>query len=202
MPPNFLLNQNAALVLDTSVLININASSFALEILNALPNRILISNEVVLELEKGKKRGYKDADLLNEFVQIGLIGIVVLNESELNVFEQLVIGPAGATLDDGESATVAYAVENKAIAIIDECKAHRICKERFPSLKVGCTMDLFTHPSVQESLGKERLSTAVTNALKTARMRVLPDHMNLVTDLIGKKNAGLCQSLPRAIRSL
>ena len=154
------------------------------------------------ELEKGRKRGCKDADLLNEFVQIGLTEIVVLNESELNVFEQLVIGPAGATLDDGESATVAYAVKNKAIAIIDERKAHRICKERFPSLKVGCTMDIFTHPDVQKSLGKERLSTAVTNALRTARMRVLPDHMNLVTDLIGKKNVGLCQSLPRAIRSL
>jgi len=195
-----LFNSSAAIVLDTSVLINLNASGHAEEIFKALPNPVLVSKEVLAELDDGRRMGCGDADYLHAIVSAGLVEIKELNEVELDTFEQMVIGPAGTTLDDGESATIAYAVENRAIAIIDERKAYRICKERFPSLSIGCTIDLFAHPAVQESLGHTKLNIAITNALSKARMRVFPEHVDWIIQIVGRENVGKFHSLPRFAR--
>jgi predicted nucleic acid-binding protein len=200
VPQNFLLDPNVTFVLDTSVIINLNASDYGHKILHALPNRIFVSNEVLLELEEGRQKGCNDADFLNKLVSADLAEIKNLNDTEIKIFEQMVIGPAGMTLDDGESATVAYAVENHAIAVIDERKAHRICREQFPSLIMGCTIDLFTHPAVQKSLELEELHISIKNALSKARMRVFPEYIDWIIDIIGPENVNKYTSLPRFAR--
>ena len=198
--PNFLLDPTVDIVLDTSVCININASGFAADILNALPNRILVLNHVVTELEGGRKNGSSDADDLRGFIQKGLVELKQLNIRAMELFEQLVIGPAHSTLDDGESATIAYADSNNAIAIIDERKAHRICKERFSSLSVACTIDLLAHPTVKETLGRNNHELSIVNALEKARMRVFPEHVDWIIKIIGAENVAKYPSLPRFVR--
>ncbi len=93
-------------------------------------------------------------------------------------FEQLVVGTAQMTLDDGEAATIAYAVANNGIALIDERKANRICAQSFPELRLACTVDIFMHPNVQSELGREVLADTVFNALCHGRMRVFPHHLD------------------------
>jgi predicted nucleic acid-binding protein len=189
------------IVIDTSAAINLNATGSAAEILQALPNRLVAVDVVSLELDEGRQRGRDDADLLNKLVSASLIEIVTLADPALDIFETLVVGTAAETLDDGEAATIAYAVDRGAAAIIDERKANRICTGRFPSLQLGCTVDLFAHPDVMCALGRESLVKALINALQLARMRVLPRHLDWVIDLIGSEQASLCASLPRAARS-
>jgi predicted nucleic acid-binding protein len=199
-PPIFLTDPSTPAVIDTSAAINLIATGCAAEILKALPNRVLAVDAIPVELEEGHRRGRIDADLLNELVAARLIEVVTLNDAATQTFEQLVIGPAAMTLDDGEAATIAYALEHSGIAIIDERKATRICAERFPGLMTGCTVDLFAYPHVGHALGHERLAEAVLNALKIARMRVLPLHIAWVVNLIGAGEAASCMSLPRSIR--
>jgi hypothetical protein len=91
-------------------------------------------------------------------------------------------------------------VDHGATAIIDERKANRICGERFPEVRVGCTVDLLAHPDIMSALGRETLCQAVINALRLARMSVLPHHVAWVVDLIGEGQAALCTSLPRLAR--
>jgi len=190
------------IVIDTSVAINLMATGCAAQILRALPNRVFAVDAVSIELEEGRQRGRPDADLLDELVTAKKIEIVTLGDSAVAIFEELVIGAAAATLDDGEAATIAYAAAHGATAIIDERKANRICSERFPRMLVGCTVDLFAHPSVANALGSEKLAQAVFNALQLARMRVLPQHVKWVVDLIGKEQALPCASLSRAAQHL
>jgi hypothetical protein len=95
----------------------------------------------------------------------------------------------------------AYATESGAIPVIDERKAKRICRERYPQVLLGCTVDLFTHPAVEASLGQSGLRDAVFAALQHARMRVLPQHIEWVVRLIGEDRARDCPSLPRAART-
>lgn len=133
-------------------------------------------------------------------ISAGLVEIVSLSEAAASIFEGLVIGPAAETLDDGEAATLAYAVAAEAVPIIDERKASRICDEKFPSVRLGCTGDLFAHPAVVGKLGREKLSQAVLNALQTARMQVQPHFVAWVLELIGKEQAAYCPSLPRWAR--
>jgi predicted nucleic acid-binding protein len=152
------------------------------------------------ELEEGRQNKRQDADLLKKLVDAGHVEIVRLDGKGEEYFEQLVVGAAQMTLDDGEAATIAYAAANNGIALIDEKKANRICAERFPELRLACTVDIFMHPNVQSELGTEALADTVFNALCHGRMRVFPHHVDWVIALIGTDRARMCTSLPRQIR--
>ena len=84
--------------------------------------------------------------------------------------------------------------------LVDERKANRICAERFATLRLGCTIDVFSHPKVHENLGQKALADAVFNALYHGRMRILAHHAEWVIGLIGTDRAALCVSLPRSAR--
>lgn len=189
------------LVADTSTIINLNATGCADDILRALPCRIAAAEAVREELEIGRSKGRSDAAKFEALVGSGLIEVVRLGDGGLLQFEGLVIGPASETLDDGEAATIAFAAETGAVAVIDESKALRLCASRFPHVRLGCTVDLFAHPAVQRALGASGLADAVHRALLEARMRVLPHHLPGVLDLIGPKRAAECPSLPRETRA-
>lgn len=188
------------LVADTSVIINLNASRFSYEILDALPNKILVVEEVSQELERGRQFGWTNADALLALIKSQRIAIVQLGEIGQGYFEKLVAGPASQTLDDGEAATIAYALEASATPLIDERKAHRICAERFPAMGVGCTGDLLAHHEVQKVLGRGNLAEAVYNALQDGRMRVMEHFLAWTVELIGPDRAANCSSLPRSVR--
>jgi predicted nucleic acid-binding protein len=195
------LTDPAALIAaDASTVINLNATGCAPEIIRALPNKLVVVDVVAAELDEGRRRGRPDAALLNQLVAAGHVEIVKLNDSAALHFEKLVIGPAAMTLDDGEAATIAYAVVHKGTAVLDERKATRICAEAFPKLHVGCTVDILAHPEVRKSLGKEMLADAVFKALCNGRMRVFPHHVAWVVGLIGTDHAAACTSLPNSVR--
>jgi predicted nucleic acid-binding protein len=198
--PSRLIDPAILLVVDTSVAINLNATGHAEQIVRALPNRILAVDTVQAELEEGRRRGRRDADHLQALVAAELVEIVTLDAQAELIFERLIIGPAAMTLDDGEAATIAYAVSHGAMPIIDDRKATRLCGQMFPDTQVGCTIDLFAHPKLLSALGRKSLAEAVLGALLQARMHVLPQHVEWVLDLIGEEQAALCMSLPLSAR--
>jgi predicted nucleic acid-binding protein len=195
-----LTDAQALLVADASTIISVNATGCAKRVIRALPNRVAVVDIVSGELEEGRQRKRQNADLLKKLVDAGHVEIVQLDEKGEEYFERLVVGAAQMTLDDGEAATIAYAVATSGIALIDEKKANRICGQRFPELRLAYTVDLFTHPDVQNQLGKEALADAVFNALCHGRMRVFPHHIEWVIGLIGADRARLCTSLPGPVR--
>lgn len=197
-----LTDPDARLVADASTVINLIATGIAGEIIAALPNRIIVVDVVPGEPETGRTRGREAYNRLQEFTSSGVLAIVDLGDDALTYFEPLVVGPAVETLDDGEAATIAYALAHAATASIDEHEATRICRERFPALRLACTIDVLIHGDVQARLGPERLSEAVFRALQEGRMGVLSDHLAWVVDLIGEERAALCPSLPRRARTL
>jgi predicted nucleic acid-binding protein len=198
LPPS--LSDGEVLVIDTSIVINLNATGCADEILRTLPYRIVVLDVVADELEGGRPKGRRDAEGLAELVKAGLVNIAKLGEPGLLHFEGLVVGAASETLDDGEAATIAYALEVHARAFVDERKAIRLCATRFPQMNLGCTVDLFAHRAIQDALGSLRLADAVHRALRDARMRVLPQHMDWVVALIGDARASECPCLPDVVR--
>ena len=195
-----LTDAQAVLVADASVIISVNATGNGKQIIKALANRVVVVDTVLTELEDGRQKRRTDADLLKKLVDEGQVEIVELDPAGEAHFEQLVVGPAQGTLDDGEAATIAHAVAINGVALIDERKANRICSERFPELRIASTVDIFLHPSVQKQLGNHALTDAVFNALCNGRMRVLPQHVSWVVSLVGAERAQLCVSLPRAAR--
>jgi predicted nucleic acid-binding protein len=187
-------------VADASAIINLNATGCAADILFVLPEKLVVVDIVVGELEEGRVKGRRDADMLSALEASGHIKIVTLGDPGEAIFERLVAGPANSTLDDGEAATIAYAVEHSLAVVTEDGKARRICKDLFPDIQRRCSCEILRTPSVVQKLGRTRLADAVLNSLKDARMRVLPEHIEWVVGLIGEDKARGCKSLPGARR--
>ncbi|MDP1701730.1 MAG: hypothetical protein Q8L53_12335 [Aestuariivirga sp.] len=195
-----LTDPTVSIVLDASTAINLNATGFAEPILRALPTRVLITDTATNELKEDQRNRRRDGELISSLVDKRLISVVSLSVTQERHFESLVVGNGIDTLDDGEAATIAYATESGAVAVIDERKANRICAVLFPQVLTASTIDVLAHKAVELSLGSEGLADAVFSALQQARMRVLPHHVDWVVSLIGQSRAQNCPSLPRAAR--
>jgi predicted nucleic acid-binding protein len=198
--PTFSIDPSIPLVADTSTVINLIATGCAGTILVALPNPIVVVDVILGELDTGRSRGRVHADRFQEIIGAGHVAIVSLGDIGWMHFETLVTGTARDTVDDGEAATIAYAVEHGAVSILDEKKGTRICSSRFPDLKSISTVDVLLHPRVLESLGEDAFTDALFAALRDARMAVFPHHLDEVLRLIGPERASQCPSLPIAAR--
>ena len=200
MELSLLRKPSGSFVADTSTVINLNATQCAAEILAVLPERVVVVDIVVGELEGGRRNGRTDADMLVDLRKAGLVEVDSLGNAGEILFEQLVAGAASETLDDGEAATIAYAVEHSLGIVVDDGKARRICRERYSGVRMRSSVEIFQHSSLHTALGRERLAAAVMNALQIGRMRVLQEHVPWVVELIGDQSASACRSLPQRSR--
>lgn len=195
------IDPNKALVVDASVVINLLACGIPKEILKSFPNLSCVVDEIILtELDRGNKNGHSDGDRLRELISDRVVKPVTMTETCWEHFENLVSGNASTTLDDGEAATLAYCASHGTIPVIDEKKANRICKERFPQLTPLCSSELFMIAQNSGEITDTELASALFQALSKARMRVMPHHGKWVVDLIGPEKAANCRSLPKSTR--
>jgi predicted nucleic acid-binding protein len=197
---NFLTDPHTVLVVDASVVINLNATGCARAIITAFPNRWVVTTNAFAELRNGMRNGHDDARALQTLIDAGVVELVGLGDAGGRVYETLVDGSALRTLDDGEAATIGYAHEAGGITLIDERKAMSLCADRFPDLLVVSTVRLLLHERVVRALGEQAHVDAITGALKKARMRVPPDQISQVVAIIGEESASSCMSLPKSAR--
>lgn len=194
------LGGQIAIVLDSSVVINLSATGRAAEILRALSIKTEVTELVLGELERGEEYGYDDGSKLRDLLDQGLIDLVRLKGDELAIFRELIAGNASETLADGEASTVARAVVSGAVAVIDERKAFKLCTRRFRTVRVLRTVEILLHELVRGQLGGRGSTEALYLALRDARMYVPPELVEAVVSQIGTARARHCSSLPRKIR--
>lgn len=198
---SFPLDAASTLVVDASVVINLNATGRALEIIRAQPGAMVVTDNALAELARGSRNGHGDGEKLHALIKAGAVRAVSLNDHGNRIYESLVEGAALRTLDDGEAATIGYAHQVGGIAMIDERKARTICANDFPQLTLLSTVDLLIHDMIQRALGKRGQTEAIVSALRGARMRVPPHQIEIVVGLIGCEAAATCHSLPRSVRT-
>lgn len=198
--PNCSFDPAAPLTLDASVAINLNATGRVESILDALPNSIVIVDVVARELDAGRSTGRTDAEMIAALAKSGRVQLASLTQECEGNFLAMVSGSGPSTLDDGEAATIAWAVAHEGIPVIDEKKGLAICYNRFPTIQACTTTDILSHENVKAVLGAADLADAIFNALTLGRMRVQERHLKWVVQQIGQSRASLCPSLPSVVR--
>lgn len=198
---SFPSDRSVSLVADASVVINLNATGRAAEIITALPHALVVTDNAFEELKGGRRNGHRDADLLQALIEQGVVQLATLGASGLPIYESLIEGSTARTLDDGEAATIACAYERGGLAVIDERKARSICTANFPELGIATTVDLLFQETVVRTIGGDGHLNAVFLALRDARMRVIPEQIREVLSLLGEERAAICRSLPKKIRA-
>ena len=138
------------LILDTSVLINLNACSYGEQILAAIPNEILVSDVVIRELCHETSHSNGENQFIRILISQAIVTVVQLDNNGYAIFEQLICSPG--SLDDGEAATIAAAAISGAIPVIDERKG-RARTRTLPDVRTAAwSLDLLLHPTVQAKL--------------------------------------------------
>jgi predicted nucleic acid-binding protein len=198
---SFLADPHTKLIADASVVINLNATLRAADIIKAVPNPFLVTENACTELEAGIRNGHRDHEQLLQLIDAGLMQRVRISAASVSVYESLINGSAMRTLDDGEAATIACADETAGVALIDERKARTLCAASFPGLVVASTVELLLHDAVASALGKHDQAESLASALSNARMRVPPEHLERVRTIIGAERAAACTSLPKTARN-
>jgi predicted nucleic acid-binding protein len=195
-----LIDPSKPIVLDTGVVINLASTGVADRIVAALPMPVIVLDTIEEELARNSESDRPALEVLSELISTQAVQLVRSADLNEGYFESLVAGAGPDTLDDGEAATVALALERNAIAILDERKALRICRENYPALQTASTMDILSHSSVAHALGQNHLRDAVAKSLD-AHMRVFPEHIDWLVGLLGAELVSKCESVPASIRA-
>lgn len=189
-----LADELTPLVLDTSVLINLHASTCGEGILGALPNEILVPEIVASELEHETSKENGGHQFIQDLVATRTVRLIDLDRREYEVFEILVSGRP--SLDDGEAATIATAACRNYLPVIDERKGRQQAQTHIPERQPRWSLDLFRHPQVMAKLGTALSMDALYFALRDGRMRIHESHCDYVVELLGVQRALHCKSLP------
>ena len=197
---NFPGNPRVPVVTDASVIINLNATGDAAAIIDAFPNPFMVTANVRRELSRGESRGHVCGEKLDALISQGVLALAELGPADDIVYRSLVEGGFEGTLDDGEAATIAYAVGQDSVALIDERKSKKMCATRFPALLFASTVELLLDSAVAERLGESGQSDAIFFALRDARMHVPHHALPEIVERIGEERAVECPSLPRSFR--
>lgn len=195
-----LTNQDKVIVLDASVIINLLATANAGAILQALNADLVVTGNVVREIDQGAANGRSESKYLAELIDSRVLRVEELAGPSLEYFFDMVSGHTSDSLGDGEAATLAFAYSNRFSAAIDEKKATRIAGERFEAIKLVTTIDILAYGAVQALLGHEVLANATLQSLQVARMQVRLHQFDWVVRLIGEDNLAECATLKKLAR--
>lgn len=191
-----LISVEVPLVLDTSVLINLHACGCGAHILRALPNRVVVPQEVATELDHETSRANGEQGFLKHIVDSENAVIEAMTEEEVEVFLHLVT--SSPSLGDGEAATIAIASKRGLWPVLDERRgrnrASEHCGDKLPA---GWSLDLLMHPAVSTALGQVSAADALFLALRDGRMRIPPESVDFVVAAIGETRARECTCLPQ-----
>ncbi len=182
------------LVPDTSVLINLHACTFGEQILRVIPNEIVLPETVVAELNHETSHANGENGFVQRLISENVVKVVEMDDAAARLFETMIRSPN--SLDDGEAATIAVAVSQGFLPVLDERKGRAQAKGLMNGKAPAWSLDLLVHPAVQSGLVGEWYIEAVYLALREGRMRIDEERCDAVVQLIGIERAKDCTSLP------
>jgi hypothetical protein len=188
------------LVLDASVLINLLGTGAAMPILGCLANTVFVEERALAEVQRHPLPGGNLQGEITSLLESGLLEKRTLPQEATDLFIELTSDGLAGGLDDGEAATIAYAItiSESACPAIDERKAARLFSSRWPRRLLVDTVTLLAQPNCRSHLGPKGLADACFSALAHAKMRVSKEAMAWVIEMIGQERAQRCPSLGNA----
>lgn len=170
------------LVLDASVLFNILGTGLSKELLQALGVPCWVEERTAAEVRRMPGQRTESAPLQPLF-EDGSLKLCRMSERAYETYLSLLSGSSTETLDDGESAAIAMAVEGSGSVVLDDKKARRILAARFPGAASGTSLSLIIEAARRAPWSDEKLRDAVTAARDVSRMAVVLQERAIFTEL-------------------
>lgn len=120
----------------------------------------------------------------------GCLQLCRMSEQAYDTYLSLVSGAPTESLDDGESAAIAIAVDGFGSVVLDDKKARRILSNRFTESTRGSSLSLFLAAATRANWSMQELRAAITAAREVARMAIVPEERILYAELFAATAAG------------
>ncbi len=120
---------------------------------------------------------------LQPLFEEGYLKLCRMSDVAYETYISLVSGPPTQTLDDGESAAIAVAVDGLGSVVLDDKKARRILSSRFELASPGSSLTLLLAAATRANWTLQELREAITAARIVSRMAVVPDDRSLFSEL-------------------
>ena len=184
-------------VLDASAIINLLGTGIAGRLLSCLQVPVLAEQTALREVTRHPIPKLSHAAELAALESAGLLRSMAMDEQAKEIFRELIANDLSEGLDDGEAATIAYAITHSAatIPVVDERKATRIFKQKWAGRIAIGTLSLISDERILMMLAQEEMREAVYSALIHARMRVPEETRQWAIELIGTERAASCPSI-------
>ena len=131
------------MVLDTSVLINLHASTFGERILRIIPNDLAVPREVIRELEHETSKVNGEHNFLQRLIAQGRLEPLHMNDQAFDIFEELI--KCRPSLGDGEAATIAISAVDNLLPVMDDGKGRSRATALVSPKTPAWSLDLFLH---------------------------------------------------------
>ena len=172
-----------SLMLDASAVFNLLGCKEPESVLRALNIAIFIEQRTLAEIKRHPIPGFCHQEICDALFNEGLIQLHRMSSQEYETYLDLVSANPESSLGDGESAAIAVALNEKRIVILDDKKARRITKEKFPSIVQGSSLQMFVEAGSRAGWSSERTLSLIREARGNARMNIINTEQTILDAL-------------------
>lgn len=171
------------LVLDASPIFNILGSGSSERVLDALSGLCVVEEHTLKEVIRNPFDNLPAAATIEKLLARGCLRTTRMGGNAYEQYLELVAANSVDALGRGESAALSYANEVRGIVVLDDRKAKRIGKKRFPSCDQWTSIELFRQARKAGAISKREMAKIVQLAISNARMHVLVEERKWLAEL-------------------
>jgi predicted nucleic acid-binding protein len=173
------------LVLDASAAINLLGCGSPEILLDAFEGRCVIEEKTLFEVLYDPFLESAAEPTIERLRKRGSLRVEQMSSEAYLDYLELVSGDLQSALGHGESAALAHAAATQGVVVLDDKKARRVGKAKFPKCKQWTSVHLFREGSQARQLAPHEIGRLVQLALEKARMHVLESDQSWVNGLPG-----------------
>lgn len=170
-------------VLDASPMLNILGSGSPQLILTSFAGACLVEENTLKEIQRDPFDGGPALPIIERLIASACLRVTRMGSAAYEHYLELVASDSVHGLGRGESAALAYANEIGAIVVLDDRKARRIGKMKFPKCIQWTSVELFKRGLRASGIPKNQTADLVRFAIGKARMHISPEDREWLTYL-------------------
>ena len=164
---------DSLVVLDASALINLLGCGSPAVILDALAGRCAIEEKTLAEILQDPFTNGPAGPSIGRLLSKSTLTVQRMSPTAYADYLELVSSPLETALGHGESAALAHADDVRATVVLDDRKARRIGKSRFPKCDQWTSVKLFRVAADLCGLPRNEIGSLIHFARENARMHIL-----------------------------
>ncbi len=153
----------ALYILDTSSVINLVLSGYAVEIISALPGQFVIPECIHLIILKEAALKSRYESIIRPLSESNKLNVIPLADNKEDIFLSLITGSNLESLSDDEASAIAIAAIAQGMLITSDLKVRTVCSKKHPDIQLVDFIDMLHYVHDSKLIGKNEFLAMIEN---------------------------------------